>query len=463
MKLRNFLVMLFLLSGAVLFIACEGDMGPAGPAGPKGEKGDRGPAGKDGMDGEKGDKGDSGEDFTPPGDPRCDRSNGVNLPIGLQTYRGTLDDDVICGNQGSSTIFAFGGDDTVYGGDGNDAIFGGYGDDTLYGEGGDDEFFIADDQGENKFIGGAGDFDRLSSGNAPLTVAEALTIDLSTGTFMHSTYGNDSFDGIEFVLGGTGNDKITGDDKVNLLIGWNGTDTLMGGAGDDTLEPGPGTGGEGKADGGEGTDTLIVFGGKYKLPTWNNPWGPAGGKDTFTLGTTLASDMTNFENLSAVSEQYGPRTTAVTFTGDDNNNVLVGGNGNDNLSGAGGNDTLIGWKGTDTLTGGAGNDTFVILEGYGSDIIKDFVVANDKIQFKGFAEQGAVTVGSGTNANKIYVGTTAVVEIRAGNSRATSDDTLAKSIVDSDPKVYEFVEDPCKGFSQLVPTRIRGEIGCMHR
>ncbi len=97
------------------------------------------------------------------------------------------------------------------------------------------------------------------------------------------------------------------------------------------------------------------------------------------------------------------------------------------------------------------------------DIIKDFVVANDKIQFKGFAKQGAVTIGSDANANKIYVGTTTVVEIRAGGSRATSDDTLAKSIVDSGPKVYEFVEDPCKGFSQLVPTQIRGEIGCKHK
>ncbi len=141
MKLRNFSV-LFLLGGAVFFIACEGDRivceceEDMGPAGPKGDKGDPGTPGAAG--GDKGDKGDPA-----PGDPRCDVSNGINaLPGVSNDITGTADDDIICGNQYINNISAGDGDDTVYGGAGNDILDGGPGADTLTGGAGADTFVI---------------------------------------------------------------------------------------------------------------------------------------------------------------------------------------------------------------------------------------------------------------------------------------------------------------------------------
>ena len=478
MKLRNFLVMLFLLGGAVFFAACEGDMGPAGPKGDKGDKGDPGPAGRAGKDGAKGNP---GEDLTPTIDPRCDVSNGITVPKNFAVSPvGTNDDDIICGNSISDDIKAGEGDDTVYGAGGNDLLYGEKGDDTLYGEEGEDfliggegddtayggegqDYFQGAGEGNDEFYGGEDDdafylgqpgddtfdggpgLDRINwaippdPGNISVPnsnfLTENSTIDLSSGTFTHATYGNKKLVSIEDVTGGRGNDRITGDNEDNFLIGWNGTDTLIGGGGDDTLEPGPGPGAAGKADGGDGNDTLIVYGGTYQLPSWSSPYTPGGtnAKDTFILGTTLAGDMTNFENLSALSYDYGFRTSAVTFTGDGKANILTGGSGADVLNGAGGNDILIGSKGVDNLTGGTGNDTFVIVkedgDTVGVDIITDFTLTDDKIYFSGFAAGARALTNT---AGKISVGGVEVVQIGS-----TADNTKAGNIISQNK--YEFV------------------------
>ncbi len=60
----------------------------------------------------------------------------------------------------------------------------------------------------------------------------------------------------------------------------------------------------------------------------------------------------------------------------------------------GGNDTLIGGRGSDTLIGGRGNDNFVFVKNNSLlpgelDIIKDFEVGKDKIQFQGWGSVNA--------------------------------------------------------------------------
>ncbi len=472
MKLRNFLVMLFLLGGAVFFAACEGEMGPAGKDGAKGDKGDKGDPGVAGPAGTPGVKGDKGDPI-PFGDPRCDVSNGINALSGVsQDITGTADADVICGNQYNNTIIAGAGNDTVYGGDGDDLIAGGdgndilyaesgdsdelqggAGDDTLYGGDGENTFFLHD-AGNDTFIGGAGGKDYLFCGHLqstpvksdPFFSNENIRMNLSEGTF--SGYGSDKFEGIENVVCGTGDDTITGDEKDNYLNGLYGIDTLTGGAGDDTLEPGLGTttdtanavyGTAGRADGGEGNDTLVVFGG-----TWTVFGGRtrvtasiADAKNDFTLGTTLSARMTNFENLSAVSPLWGPRTTAVTFTGDGNANILTGGNVADTLKGEGGNDTLIGNKGIDNLTGGAGADTFVIDYEHRSDkdSIKDFTAAqNDKIRFRGFPSDSRTVGGTGMNISVGKADGTAAADVVQVQS------TGEANTIRTTPARYEFVD-----------------------
>ncbi len=209
MKLRSLLVMLLLLTGAVFFVACEGERGPAGPKGDKGDPGKdgaRGPAGKDGARGPAGTKGD---DLTG-GDPRCDRSNGIDVAGGGFLIQGTDDDDVICGNNAQNEIRAQDGDDVVYAGAGMDKLVGGAGDDTLYGEAGNDFFFVLNETGTNKLVGGDGwdmlvfasdDPNRhditLPDGHYAVSLdnlqTETITFDLSSGSFDGTSFETGTF------------------------------------------------------------------------------------------------------------------------------------------------------------------------------------------------------------------------------------------------------------------------------
>jgi serralysin len=75
-------------------------------------------------------------------------------------------------------------------------------------------------------------------------------------------------------------------------------------------------------------------------------------------------------------------------TGNANANQLMGNKGDNGLSGMDGNDRLFGGQGFDTLTGGAGDDVlgggsaadvFVFADGFGTDQITDFLLADSDI------------------------------------------------------------------------------------
>lgn len=107
-------------------------------------------------------------------------------------------------------------------------------------------------------------------------------------------------------------------------------------------------------------------------------------------GTVNASSFTG--NLS-VSTAAG----ASAVTGGSGNDTIVGGNtiaATDVLIGGAGNDTITGGQGADIVTGGAGADVFAFAAaaaantngttfGTNADVITDFVVGTDKLQFTG--------------------------------------------------------------------------------
>ena len=66
-------------------------------------------------------------------------------------------------------------------------------------------------------------------------------------------------------------------------------------------------------------------------------------------------------------------------TGGTGNDILFGDTGNDLLDGGFGRDFLAGEKGSDQLSGGKGPDFFVFSAHGGSDIVTDFVAADDQI------------------------------------------------------------------------------------
>jgi Ca2+-binding RTX toxin-like protein len=134
--------------------------------------------------------------------------------------------------------------ENVLGGTGADTITGTTGNNVLNGGAGNDN--ISGNDGDDTLIGGAGT-DTLNGGNGIDTVdysygSVAQTINLSlTASQTISSGDADTITNVENVVGGSGNDTITGSTVANILNGGAGDDRLTGGAGDDTIIGGTGT------------------------------------------------------------------------------------------------------------------------------------------------------------------------------------------------------------------------------
>jgi Ca2+-binding RTX toxin-like protein len=230
------------------------------------------------------------------------------------------DADRVYGGADSDQIFGGNGTDQLFGGDGTDLIEGGASDDTIFGGTGNDTL-----RGNDGF-----DFVGYSGATGGVTVN--LVTNVATGAD-----GTDTLAGFEGVLGGYGNDSITGDGQANRLVGGDGADTINAGGGDDTVEGGLGNdvlAGEG------GTDTLSFRGATTGVNA-NLATGSSTGEGT--------DSFTGFENLTGSGFND-------TLTGDNNANVIDGADGRDSISASGGADTVFGGVGNDTVDAGSGDD-----------------------------------------------------------------------------------------------------------
>ena len=253
---------------------------------------------------------------------------------------------------------------------------------------------------------------------------------------------------IENGSGGSGNDKLFGNDAANVLNGNAGDDTIDGGAGNDTIVGGAGKdlllGGAGNdifrftstSDSGIGTarDVIGDFqdGDRIDLTAVGATsfiggalfGGRAGEVRTVSIadqtivevdtnGDRLADmqievtgafqfDRLDFVGLNGVATEgadtlYGS-AGADTIRSLGGNDVLFGLDGNDSLDGGAGNDLLVGGAGRDTLTGGAGADRFrfenrLDSSGDATDRIVDFQSGIDKIDLSGLDDGGLVFIG----------------------------------------------------------------------
>ena len=198
---------------------------------------------------------------------------------------GTPGDDVYCGEDGGDLIVLSAGSDTIIGGGGfdfvslEDATGGGTVDlavgtavapgssatlegvegavgsgfaDTLVGNGQQNEFLGL---GGDDAIDGGGGFDFARYDLATGRIRANLGTGRATGE------GTDTLNGVEGVVGGTGNDVLRGNGKANTLYGLRGNDVLRGGARADLLFGGPnadqlfGDGGNDRLNGGPGPDS----------------------------------------------------------------------------------------------------------------------------------------------------------------------------------------------------------------
>jgi hypothetical protein len=152
---------------------------------------------------------------------------GTNFPDNLI---GSLENDLIVGNDGNDLLEALEGNDTVIGSAGSDEIYGNQNDDRLNGELGNDTIYGGQN---NDYIDG-GEGNDLIYGNK-----ENDTVIGSGGN--DEIYGNQNDDrlngelGNDTIYGGQNNDYIDGSEGNDLLYGNKGNDTLIGGRGADVL------------------------------------------------------------------------------------------------------------------------------------------------------------------------------------------------------------------------------------
>lgn len=235
--------------------------------------------------------------------------------------------DSLFGGNGADTLESGTGDDKLYGGDDYDRLSGGIGNDTLDGGLGND--VVAGGGGNDLLVGGLGN-DFLDGGEgidtlSYVTEGLALNVDLSlTGrqAVIASRSEYDQILNIENVIGGYGNDRLTGNAYDNSLDGGNGDDILTGGLGNDTLR---GAAGNDTLNGSGGLDTATYEGASAAVTVDLNI---TASQNTRGAGVDR---LLNIENLTGSS-------FADILTGNAVANVLNGGAGADVLSGGLGND-----------------------------------------------------------------------------------------------------------------------------
>jgi Ca2+-binding RTX toxin-like protein len=346
---------------------------------------------------------------------------------GNDTLTGTTLDDTIIGDAGNDVLSGLAGDDSITGDAGADTITGGAGADTLEGGADNDTFMLSGGFGVDTIIGGAGADTAVFSGGANSTFirldadAGVEQINMSNAT-LSGTSAEDRFDfsGVTTVTNRgridllAGDDRFTGSQAADSVVGGAGNDTLSGGAGNDTLDGGEGSdsllGGDGddrlvstgaelftRFSGGAGSDTLALVGSGGATSIKNLKLDAAASIETIAfetgggLGGTAGRD--NF-NLSGVATLVNGAVINMgadkdVFVGSQAADAVNGGDGADSLDGGTGDDTLEGGSGVDTLLGGDGADRFVSTGVEGSTSFKGGAGA-DTLAFVGSAE-GAST------------------------------------------------------------------------
>ena len=276
---------------------------------------------------------------------------------------------------------------TLTGNAASNLLDGGKGADRLIGGAGDDEYIVdvAGDVITEAAVGGGHD-----------TVYLVFT---ANGTYTMAANVEDGFidSDVDIRVNLTGNasdNRLDGSSGTNVLMGGLGNDTLNGHGSYASLKPAPDT-----LDGGLGTD-VAEFDGNQADYVVARP-----STTDVSLTNRLTGDVTIVRNVEFFS--FADTTNNIALaelklntagTGNDNlggtasgdwidglagNDTLNGFAGNDTLIGGAGNDSLIGSLGDDSMEGGAGNDIYdvdslgdIVVEGAnaGTDVVNVSIV-----------------------------------------------------------------------------------------
>jgi Ca2+-binding RTX toxin-like protein len=269
----------------------------------------------------------------------------------------TEDNDEFYGEvEGGEIVFALGGDDFLMSIAGNYELHGGMGNDKF-------ALFFSN---FNSVFGDDGDdvLDNSESGNTDNNV-----IQMGAGSDYVTLSGQ-----YNHVEGGDG------DDSLEIYLGFN---TLLGGAGNDTFVTNYG---DNTLIGGTGDDTYYIDSDTDTLVEEAN-----GGFDKIYSSYDIVMPA-NFEAISGAGAWR-----SVSFTGNDEDNIIDGSENADTLSGGAGNDKIFGGTGNaaDAMFGGAGNDE--LRAGSGNDYIEggdgdDLYIVSDYDNIVEFDNGGIDTI-----------------------------------------------------------------------
>ncbi len=152
--------------------------------------------------------------------------------FGIEGLVGTIGNDLLSGNTADNSLDGGYGDDWIFGQGGADSLNGGWGADQFWGGAGADTIF-----GGTYGPPHPGDIDYARYDDANWG---NLTIRLDNSSLNTGVAAGDTYESIEGLVGGLGNDLIVGDANDNYLFGGGGVDYLFGATGNDYLNGGAG-------------------------------------------------------------------------------------------------------------------------------------------------------------------------------------------------------------------------------
>lgn len=300
---------------------------------------------------------------------------GNAFPTALTVFGGA-DKDILTGGAGADSVNGGAGDDTITGGAGADALNGDADNDVVT-QG-------ADPDGADVIICGTGATDKVSyalRGDLANGVTEKVTVSVGTpwdasgaspvaqpdDGDVASGELDDVGTSCEILVGGMGNDILTGDDvNADTIYGGPGADKLSGGGGADVLY---GEAGDDTFD-----ETLYEAAGADLIPNDVAASQATTGADTFVGG--VGTDLVDYSartsaviaimdgDVKTIASVSAGTTPRLDGEASENDNIvsdvenIYGGEGNDNLTGNALNNLLRGGPGNDALSGLAGDDTF---------------------------------------------------------------------------------------------------------
>jgi serralysin len=389
--------------------------------------------------------------------------NGQGFDIGSFTLYVTQDqegdgsNETLTGGSGNDSILGGCGDDVITGGDGNDYLDGEWGDDQLTGGDGADKFTFYSDNwddirdeeadlwGNDTITDFNPDEDTIHFAGRLIDNLDELTITESGGDTIIEAYWGDSV-----TLEGVSANDLTDDNfqfRVGVRItggnieGHKDDDNLTGTAADDTIY---GHGGNDTITGGDGENYLRGFDGNDLI---------TGGSDFDLIGGGEGNDTIN---AGAGDDYILAHEGNDSVSGGSGNDLIETNIGNDTLDGGTGNDTLRPGQGDDEMSGGTGNDTFVIGRDWGDDVISDFSISADTLDFQGSGLDIADLDITGSGGNTIISDGTNTLTLEGVNSSdfnsAASDIILEAGSVTSNIADFDDVDTIGNPTSNILTT-----------